>query len=175
MRNWCFGFIDRLFVVAGALIFSQAPQFFSQYMHRLAGHAEELKIHIKSIQQAAAKSGVDLPAYLFKFSSHSDPDISTHGQMMQGMLERYSELNQAFGALQNSTPVTRPFVFLQHFNFEIVKATAISFQPGVLLTVEGAAYAVAGMGIGYLCFRFIYGISSLIFQKNLFVKNQTIR
>ncbi|ADI38385.1 putative uncharacterized protein [Waddlia chondrophila 2032/99] len=165
MRNWLFGLIDRFLVVAGALIFSQAPQFFSQYMHRLAGHVEELKIHIKTIQQAALKSGKELPEYLMKFSLHQDPDVSMQGQMMQGMLNRYADLNQSLSALLDSTPLTRPFVFLQHFNFEIAKATAANFQPGVLLTVEGAAYAVLGMGIGYIVFRFIHAVVFFFFKK----------
>ena len=165
MRNYFFGFIDRLLVVVGALIFSQAPQFFSQYMHRLAGHAEELKIHTAAISQAALNNGKELPEYLMKFSSHQDPDISLHGQMMQGMLDRFTELSQSLTAMQSATPLSRPFVFLKHFNFDIVKATAVNFQPGIQLTAEGALYAVAGMGIGYLSFRFLYGIAFFFSKK----------
>jgi len=165
MRNWLLGIIDRLLVVTGALLFSQAPQFLSQYTHRLAGHAEELKLHIRAIQQAAIKSGLELPEYLTKFTSHQDPDISMHGQMMQGMIDRYAQLSQGLTALQDSTPFTRPFAFIQHLNWDIVKATFHSFQPGLLLTMEGAIYAVVGMGLGYVTFRMICGVFSLFGKK----------
>lgn len=170
MFRWISGIIDRLLVVAGALIFSQAPQYFSQYMHRLAGHAEELRIHIKSIQLAASKNGMELPEYLHKFTSHQDPAISMHGSMMEGMFSRYAELSRASLALQESTPFTRPFVFLEHLNFDIAKATFMSFQPGVLLTVEGAVYALVGMGVGYSVFSILCFLISAPFKKRIVKK-----
>lgn len=166
MVQWISGFIDRLLVVLGALVFSQAPQFFAQYMHRLSGHVEELRIHIRSLQQAAQKSGMELPQYIEKFTEHQDFAFSTHGEMMQGMLTRYSEISQASIAMQETTPLTRPFVFLQHFNFDIAKATVAQFQPGVLLTIEGAVYAVIGMGIGYM----LYQLFSFPFKKRIVKK-----
>ena len=167
MIQWLSGFIDRLFVVAGALVFSQAPQYFNQYMHRLTGHSEELKIHIRSIQQAAAKNGLELPEYLGTFTRHQDSIINSHGILMEEMFSRYSALSQASLALQESTPLTRPFIFIRHLNLDIAKATVLQFQPGLLLTTEGVVYAIAGMGIGYALFQLIKFIVSPIFKKRI--------
>jgi hypothetical protein len=158
MTRWIFGILDRLLVVAGAVVFSQAPQFFSQYLHRLSGHAEEIKIHTQAIRQAARASGRELSEYMLKFSQHPDPDVSKHGEIMQGMLNRYAELTQAAGAMQESTLLSRPFVFMKTFQPEIVKSTLASFQPGIVLTWEGIAYALIGMLVGYSAFLIIQGV-----------------
>ncbi len=152
--NWLSAIIDRLCVVAGALIFSQAPQFFSQYTQRLAGHAEEIKIHTAAIRYAAQKSGKELMEYVQKLSSHPDLDVSLQGEMMQNMMIRQVELSKSFLAMQDATPFTRPFLFLKYFNPDITKATLMQFQPGLVFSMEAMVYAVVGMGIGFSLFHF---------------------
>ena len=132
MIQWLSGFIDRLFVVAGALVFSQAPQYFNQYMHRLTGHSEELKIHIRSIQQAAAKNGLELPEYLGTFTRHQDSIINSHGILMEEMFSRYSALSQASLALQESTPLTRPFIFIRSHCFTISARLTFDYRRSCL-------------------------------------------
>lgn len=154
MTKWLSVIIDRVCVVVGALLFSQAPQFFSLYTHRLAGHAEEIKIHTAAIRYAAQKSGKELLEYVQKFSNHHDLDVSLQGEMMQNMMARQTELSKAYIAMQDATPFSRPFHFLKYFNPEIAKATLVQFQPGLVFSAEAVIYAVVGMGVGFSLFHF---------------------
>lgn len=170
MGKWLGAFVDRLCVVAGALVFSQAPQYFSQYTQRLAGHVDEIKIHTASIRYAAEKSGKELIEYVQKFSLHQDLDVSLQGDMMQRILNRQIDLSQTYLAMQESTPFSRPFVFFKHFNPDIAKATLVNFHPGLVFTTEGLIYAVIGMGVGLSLFQLI-----TFMVKKALVKNRRIR
>ncbi len=153
MLNWLGSLLDRLFAVAGALLFSQAPQFFQQYSHRLAGHVSELQVLISNIQTAAARTGKGLSEYVYKFTQHADVDFSSQGEMMNGIISRHIDLKKALISMQDATALSRPFHFLQSFNLEIAQSTLRDFQPGLLITAEGLAYALVGMGVGIAVYQ----------------------
>ena len=153
MFKWLNGLIDRIFVVAGAVLFSQAPHFYQQYLQRLGGHVEELKLQTAALQQAAAKSGKTFGEVIQKFLSNTDLDFAAQGEVLQSMFTRYSDLNHAYSSLANATVFTRPFVFLKYFQFDIAKMTLADFTFGLTLTVEAGVYALAGMMFGYFLYR----------------------
>lgn len=155
MFGWISSLIDRLCAVAGALLLSQTPQFFQQYTHRLSGHVDELKTLIAGIQQAAVRSGKGLTEYVDKFVKHTDADIYSQGEMMQGILQRHADLKHALLSMQEATPLTRPFHFIHSFNIEIAKSTVLDFQPGLLITTEGLLYAFLGLCLGIAVYHAI--------------------
>ncbi len=68
--------IDRIFVVVGAFIFSQAPQFFSLYSQRLGGHVAELTLQIRAMEKVAEKMHSD-PELVVVLSGHlSEPEAA---------------------------------------------------------------------------------------------------
>jgi hypothetical protein len=138
-------FIDRALCVAGALLFSQLPEFFQQYLQRLGGHLAEARRQLGQFQQAAAESGVNLGQLIAQVSSQRDPAVAHLGAVMVETRARVESLAAAEGALRHASVWSRPFVFLRHLDPEIARGTWAVFKPAVPTTIEGAVYAALGM------------------------------
>ena len=168
MKNWLAELMDRVFVVAGALVFSQAPVFFQQYTQRLGGHVSELRRQVSLLQSNAALSGKSLAEYVQKFVGSQDPDFSLQGNAMEQMLSRYTELRQAYEALLQAPPLSKPLVFLKDLQPDVAQLTLSDFSFGLQFTPEALAYALAGIVFGYFTFRSLKGIFS--FSVRMIVK-----
>jgi hypothetical protein len=153
--KWLFSIFDRLFVVAGALAFSQAPLFMLQYTHQLSGHVVELQYQVNKLEAAAGESGKSLSEYIHKFESNPDPDFARQGKNMQGMVERSQSFNQAYNALNSSSLLGKPFVFVAYINQEVAIATWKAFEYGLAFSAEGLSYAFIGGMIGYSVYALI--------------------
>ena len=153
--RWLIGLIDRLFVVAGALIFLQAPLFMQQYTQQLAGHTAELQYQVQILDAAAGESGKTVPAYILKFTASADLDFARQGRMMQDLVDRWHTFNKSYEALTKASITSKPFVFVAYFNKEVAAATWSSFEYGIPFSLEGLVYAVAGILLGYLTFALL--------------------
>ncbi len=163
MFKWINGLLDRIFAVAGALLFSQAPVFIQQYKQQLAGRVAELQSQVEKMRWVAHQSGKTLDMYIQKFVSQSDADFARQGELMQGMVMRHADLSTAHQALFESTVFSRPLVFARHFDFAIAKQTYSSFEFGFLFSIEGLVYSIIGVGIGYFAYYlFSRSVSSLL-------------
>jgi hypothetical protein len=138
-------FIDRVLCVAGAVLFSQLPEFFQQYLQRLGGHLAEAQRQLEQFRAAAVQSGADLGQLIAEVSSQRDPAIARLGRVMVESQTRVETLTAAENALRHASAWSRPFVFLSHFDPEIARGTWAVFRPAVPTTIEGVAYAAAGM------------------------------
>ncbi len=148
--------LDRIFVVAGALLFLQIPNFFVHYTQRLGGHASELKLQIDAMYKIAAQSGKTLPEFISKFQSSVDMDISLQGSLMKGMLVRYMDLSDAYEAMLHATPLTRPLIFISNLQWNVAWMTWQDFTWGISFSLEGLVYGFIGMIFGSaLCWLFI--------------------
>ncbi len=145
--------IDRLFVVAGAFIGSQVPEFMNQYTQRLSGHVAELDHLLQNLRQAAAFSNKTLEQYIQKFLTNSDPDFSHQGEFMQTMLTRWQDLSLSLQKMTESSMWSRPYVFFNYLNYDIAKSTLASYNPGLSLTIEGLCYTGMGLVIGFLIYQ----------------------
>lgn len=146
------GLIDRIFAALGALVFAQVPSFFNAYNQRLGGHLSELQLQIASMQKAAQISGKGLQEYIQKFVAYNDVDVASQGGIMNGMLERFSQLTDAHQSLIHASPFTRPFFFVRHLQFDIAQKTLDDFQISLSFTLESGIYALIGMGAGYFLY-----------------------
>lgn len=147
--------LDRLFIVAGAFFGSQIPQFTHQYTQRLAGHVESLHKLVAQLNQMASLSHKTLDEYIQKFQGSSDLDFNQQGNFMQGIVNRYEELNQALVDITQSPFWLRPYYFLKKLQPDIAHSTMDSFQPGINLSIEGFCYAAAGMLTAWILYRAI--------------------
>ena len=165
MFKWIGGLLERICAVICATLFVQIPLFVSQYTNQLIGHEAELRFHVEALNRTAKLSGKNLDIYIQKFLHNSDADISNIGELMQAMVLRLQDLTNALTALQESTPMTRPFVFLAHINTDILRSTFKHFSFGFPFTIEGGVYALVGIVFGYClcsgvkrCFRFLTAV-----------------
>lgn len=136
---------DRVLCVAGALAFSQMPEFMQQYLQRLGGHLDEARRHLQEFQNVANQSGVTLDKLITNTRASADAVMVRLGDVIAGTSERVHELASAEAALRNASPFTRPFVFLRHLDHDIASSAWTVFKPAVPTTFEGALYAAAGI------------------------------
>lgn len=139
------GLLDRVLCVAGAVGFSQAPEFMQQYMQRLGGHLDEARRQLAQFEQAAAQSGLTLQRFIAQTSTNSDTAVAKLGSVMMRASTRVESLQSAQDALQNASLWTRPFVFIRHLDTTIAQGTWSIFKPAVPTTGEGLVYALLGM------------------------------
>lgn len=157
--------LSRLSAVAGALIFSQLPQYLQQYTQRLGGHVNEIGRLVEQLQMLALQSGKSLSQYIDKFTRSNDPDFAQQGEWMQTLVERHAQLSAAWEAITHATPLTRLSAYLAHHQSEIAKTTLAFFQPAFPMTVEAGIYALIGALIGYLIYRCIKFLILNIYKK----------
>lgn len=137
--------IDRALCVAGALLFSQAPEFFQQYLQRLGGHLDEALRQIGLFRQSATAAGLTLDQLIQRTAASPDQAVAPLGRTMHDALVRAESLQAAHDALLHASAWSRPFVFLWHVDGDIVRATWAVYRPAVPTTAEGLVYALAGM------------------------------
>jgi hypothetical protein len=164
MFRWIGGLIDRLFAVAGALIFSQMPLFMQHYQQHLSGHVNELQIQVQGMRNAAAMTGKTLQQYVIKFLNSGDIDFNNQGELMNEMIHRYNSLSEGYHALQEASFYSKPFVFLKYLDKNIAQSTWNSFEVGLSFNVEGIAYAIIGIGFGLLMYRLVLKVVSLFLR-----------
>jgi hypothetical protein len=139
------GVIDRLLCVAGAVAFSQVPEFMQQYLQRLGGHLDEARRQLAQFRHVASESGLTLDRLIDQTHANPDPAVARLGGVMTEAAQRVRELEAAQSAISDASLWTRPFVFLQHADRAIAHATWEIFKPAVPTTVEGFVYAGVGM------------------------------
>lgn len=147
--------LDRLFVIAGALLGVQIPIFIHQYMQRLAGHVAELNQLLNKLREMAAQSNKTLEQYIAKFMASQDVDFSNQGLFMLDVVKRWDNLNEALYNLMNSSIWQRPFVFVRDLQYDIARSTLHDFQPGISLTVEGVCYMALGAILGFCAYQLL--------------------
>ena len=148
------GLLDRALCVIGAVLFSQLPEFMQQYLQRLGGHLDEARRHLQQFRETAAQSGLTLDRLISQTNANADPAVAKLGGVMTEAVTRVHTLEAAQTALQNASLWSRPFVFLQHIDGAIARATWAIFKPAVPTTVEGLVYALVGMLVLLAVFHF---------------------
>ena len=137
--------LDRILCAAGAVAFSQFPEFLQQYLQRLEGHLDEARLALEPFRGAAAQAGMTLDQLVSGASQNPDPGVAKLGDVVRAASLRVGELEAADHALRQAGALTRPFVFLAHADWGIARATLSIYRPAVPTTGEGLLYAGAGM------------------------------
>jgi len=137
--------LDRILCAAGAVLFSQLPEFMQQYLQRLEGHLDEARLVLSRFKDAAAQSGMSLDQLVAGAAQNPDPSMGKLGGVVRQAMARVDELAAADAALRQASAWTRPFIFLEHMDGGIAKATLSIYRLAVPTTAEGLAYA--GFGI----------------------------
>lgn len=137
--------LDRILCVAGAVLFSQAPEFMQQYLQRLGGHLAEARRHLAEFQDVARQTGQTLDHLIATSKANADAAIARLGDVMDAAGTRVAELSAAESAIREASPFTRPFQFFQHVDPRIANDTWAIFKPAVPTTLEGVLYAGVGL------------------------------
>ena len=139
--------VDRVLCVAGAVVFSQAPEFMQQYLQRLGGSLDEARRIVAQYEDVARQAGQTLPDYITRINTSADQAAAPLGAVMENAVARMNDLAAASAALQDAPMFGRPFAFFAHMDASIAKNTWLAFKPAVPTTVEGLVYALAGIAV----------------------------
>lgn len=150
MLKFLLSILDRLFVIAVTLLFTQVPAFIQQYRHQLVGHIDELKWYVRAMRQIAMESDKTLEQFIQKFLESADRDFVRQGELMQAMVERLKLFSESLFALDHASFATRPWVFLSHLDADLAQATWGSFEFGFSFTYETIFFALIGFCVAYL-------------------------
>lgn len=143
------GFLDRACTLAGAVLLAQFPQFYAQYIQRLAGHIDEARRTIALYEKTAAELGLSLEQYIEQHLASDSAVFASTGRVIASLLERLHNLEHSFSALLEAAPLHRWWIFLQEGEWTMVIQTWRDFTPGIPTTIEGLLYASAGLLLGW--------------------------
>lgn len=139
------GLIDRMLCVAGAVLFSQIPEFIQQYVQRLGGHLDEARRQLGHFSEIASQAGLTLAGLVTRSEGSSEPTVVQLGHLVRETESRVDALSAAEAGIRNASLFGRPLVFLRHLDLSIARATWAVFKPAVPTTAEGLTYAAAGV------------------------------
>ncbi len=139
---------DGLAGTAGAALLAQFPAFYQQYLQRLGGRLDQAMIQVERLQQAAGEMGLSLSGYVRHFLEATDPVFRREGQNLVATLTDAQRLKETYAALTEATALSRPMVFLDHFDPDLASATFDSYVPALPIDGEGLVYAGLGLLAG---------------------------
>ena len=164
-RRFLNDLLDRIFALVGAVLLAQFPQYFGQYLQRLGGHLEELRLQVAEYEKAAAALGLSLTAYIEEhLQARSEVFLST-GQVIVKLIDRLERMEAAFAALRDASLFNRWWVFTAQADWTIAKQTWNDFTAGVPTTGEGLLYAGAGLLLGWGLFLLLKSLTAVLFQR----------
>lgn len=135
--------------VALGVAFSQFPEYAQQYLQRLGGAVDVLEEQVQTYRAAAAEQGISLEQYVDRFRANADVVVADDGAQKERIIARHEQLDAMLKRIQGANAFERFNLLPQFFDTEIGGRTLDNFKPAVPVTVEGFAYAGAGMLLGY--------------------------
>lgn len=156
---------DRTIASAGALIFMQIPAFMVQYLQRLGGHVDELKILTAKYRAAAADNGRTLDEYIQLHIQSGVKEFASTGRLMTENIERLNFLSNAHKEISAATGIKKFFVFIRHSDIDIIRGAYSDFVPGISFSLDSAIYAVAGIAVFMTVYFIIRKLITFIYRK----------
>ena len=142
------GFASRVLAVALAVSAAQFPVYYTQYLQTLAGARQEASLRYAELLSEAGALNLGAEDSIVRHEENSDPVFQSSGRIHRTTLLRYQKLDAAWQALSGASGFERPLVLPRHFDRQL--AQAVRFTPGLPLTLEAGAYALAGLLTAWL-------------------------
>lgn len=139
---------NGLFAAAGAAAAAQFPAFYGQYLQNLSGRLAQVRADLAPVLDDARARGLSLGEYLARAEREGGELTGTLVAGYRSAHRALQRLENAHTALSEAGPLDRPLVLLRHLDWRIAGSAAEGFAPGLPLTAEGGAYALAGLLLG---------------------------
>ncbi|HOP28738.1 MAG TPA: DUF2937 family protein [Spirochaetota bacterium] len=156
---------DRAIAAAGAVVFMQIPAFIVQYIQRLGGHVDELKLLIEKYKAAAADSGRPLTEYVQLHIQSGVKEFASTGKLMSENIERFNFLSDAHQQISSASGIKQFFLFISKSDMDIIRGTYSDFVPGISFSVQSVIYAAAGIVLFMSLYFIIKKSITLIFSR----------
>lgn len=156
---------DRAVAACGAIVFMQIPAFIVQYIQRLGGHVDELKLLIGKYKAAAADNGRTLEEYVQLHIQSGVKEFASTGKLMSENIERLNFLSDAHQQISGAAGIKKFFIFIQKSDMDIIKGTYTDFVPGISLSLDSIIYAAAGIALFMTLYFVIKKIVVFVFRR----------
>lgn len=144
---------------------SQFPEYAQQYVQRLGGAVDELRVITEDFDRSARDAGLSRETAIERFSTTGDSFVGGRGQAMARTFERYELLSQTLAEVEGATGWRRFAELPKYLDTEIGARTLGAYKPAIPVTVEGFSYAAAGFVLGYLSFSALLRFLMLPFRR----------
>jgi hypothetical protein len=155
--------------VALGIGLSQFPEYAQQYVQRLGGAVDELRIITEEFDSEAKAGGLTRQDALAHFTNSSDSFLEGRGASMERTFTRYDDLSTILAKVQNANPVERLQLLPAFVDSEIGARTLENFKPAVPVTTEGFLWGGAGLIFGYVLFAALFAFVTLPFRRRRIV------
>jgi hypothetical protein len=155
------GAFDRILAALGAIGGAQLPAFIQHYMQRLGGHVDELQLTVNQYVAAARAAGMSLHEYVASLQAMDKIETTQLSVVIKRAVLRLANLKDALTTLAHTGAWEKPFVFMKHANWPIVKKTWENYVPNVPTDLEGLSYAAAGLFLVAI----LYQVAKLAFAQ----------
>lgn len=131
----------------GGMGLSQAPAFTQAYLQRLGGHIDEARRTLGLIERGEMLEQLgmtDREAAIAQFTA------------------RVEELQQAFDAISDASPLLQPLIMLQHADSEIAGRVWEAFTPAIPVDAASLVYTGGGIVIALLIYELVKSPAAVI-------------
>jgi hypothetical protein len=139
-----------LVAIAGAVVFSQAPELTQQYRQRLGGAIDELTTIIQNFDEQANHAGLERQAALNIYALSPEQFLRSQGDSIRLTFDRYEELSDQMLHLTSASPILRPLVVVRNPDPTTLANAWRDFVPGVPVSVAGLVWAMLGAAVGLM-------------------------
>ena len=147
--------------LALGLCFSQFPEYAQQYEQRLGGAVDELRAITTEFDNAAQQAGLSRQQAFSRYEASPDSFLAGRGVSMQTVFARYDELSADLADLQGASPLQRVEHLGQYLDSDVGARALANYKPAVPVTLEGLAWGLAGLVLGYFALYPLLGFLTL--------------
>lgn len=141
--------------LAGGVAASQLPEYAQQYRQRLGGAIDELARVMAEFDADAARHGLTREQGISRLISNTDVFVTDRGVRVREDSARLARLERQREIFRSSGAFRRIAVMATDADTTIASRAWAQFEPGVPVTIEGAAMGGAGFLAGYGALRFL--------------------
>lgn len=151
--------------LALGVVLSQFPEYAQQYVQRLGGAVDELRIIAEDFDRSAATAGLSREEALGRYAGSRDNFLEDRGLSMAATLARYEQLGAMLRRIHGAAGWERLALLPDYLDTDIGARALENFQPAVPVTSEGFVYAGGGFLAGYLLLSAIVNFLTLPFRR----------
>ena len=148
MTRFVGGLSERAIAVVLAVGAAQFPLYYSAYCNTLAGAKLEAETRYHELEREAAAVQLSVEPFIQRHENNSDAVFKASGRIHRTTLEHFQRYTAMDTALRSAPVWQRTVALAQNFDPEL--HGALRFEPGLPLTLEGGAYALAGLLLAWM-------------------------
>lgn len=149
--------------LAGAVGLGQFPEFSQQYLQRMSGAVDELRVIVASFDVTAAASGLTREQALAELEGSAFRDDLR--QTLATQIARYDRLSQDYAALKRAEPLQRLAQVYRFADPVLARRTWDDFRPAIPTTADGLVCAGLGFGAGWALVALVLGGLRRMFRR----------